>query len=189
MDETERERLAQLLMASQQQDSLAPMPRNPAAPADWAQNAVVGTAGKLAGLLMAPRRAMDQGMTTEEAIPWAGQMALTMAGTGAPAAGVGAVGSAGGKLTQPSAQQLAQNLRGAGTDRQAFETAYASLPGLSKAELSELANGFIFKDPAASGIKFKTKDEALKSIRQTWVERARFENKLKAVRGPNEPIE
>jgi hypothetical protein len=82
-------------------DELMAPPRNPAMPAEWAQRAVRTVGGKIADIVMAPRRAMDQGMTTEEAIPWAGDTALGMAGASAPFAARGAVGAAGGKLVQP----------------------------------------------------------------------------------------
>lgn len=79
-------------------DQLLPMPRNPAAPADWAQNAVRHAASELARIIALPRRAMEQGITTEEAIPWAGQVALSGAGSGAPMAAPGAAGIFGGRL-------------------------------------------------------------------------------------------
>jgi len=52
---------------------------------------------KLANILMAPGRAMDQGMTTEQAIPWAGDTAMMMGGIGAPNAPSGALGAFGGR--------------------------------------------------------------------------------------------
>ena len=83
-------------------DQLAPMQRNPAMPADWAQNAVRGLGGGILNILMAPRRAMDHGMTTGDAIPWGAQTAMGMMGMGAPMAEAGALGMAGGKLKQPA---------------------------------------------------------------------------------------
>lgn len=76
-------------------DQLVAPPRNPSAPADWASNLVLAGAGKVGNFLMAPGRAMDQGMTTGEAIPWAGDTAMIMTGGGAPLAAVrGVEGSA-----------------------------------------------------------------------------------------------
>jgi hypothetical protein len=86
------------LDAQRQTDQLVPPPRNPAAPADWAANAVRGAAGKLADIVTLPGRAMQQGITTEEAVPWATDTALNLAGGGAPMAERGAAGAFGGRL-------------------------------------------------------------------------------------------
>lgn len=67
-------------------DQLVAPPRNPSAPADWASNLVLAGAGKVGNFLMAPGRAMEQGMTTGDAIPWAGNTAMMMTGGGAPVA-------------------------------------------------------------------------------------------------------
>ena len=45
-----------------------------------------------------PGRAMQQGITTEEAVPWATDTALNLAGGGAPMAERGAAGAFGGRL-------------------------------------------------------------------------------------------
>lgn len=46
--------------------------------------------------MMFPGKAMDQGITTEEAAPWGAEMALNMAGIGTPFAKPGTLGVAGG---------------------------------------------------------------------------------------------
>lgn len=85
-------------------DPILPQPRNPAMPADFAQEAVRKVLGGLANMVMMPKRAMDQGITTEEAIPWAANTAMTLAGTGAPAAVPGAAGIFGGRLAKTADQ-------------------------------------------------------------------------------------
>lgn len=85
-------------------DPILPPPRNPAMPADFAQVAVRKVLGGLANMVMMPKRAMDQGITTEEAIPWAANTAMTLAGTGAPAAVPGAAGIFGGRLAKTADQ-------------------------------------------------------------------------------------
>lgn len=82
-------------------DELIPPPRNPAAPADWAQNAVRGVAGKLGDIVAMPRRAMESGITTEGAVPWATDTAMMMTGGASPFAPRGALtAGAGSRLTQ-----------------------------------------------------------------------------------------
>lgn len=102
-------------------DQLMPRPRNPAMPADWAQNLVRGVAGKLADIVMAPRRAMDQGMTTADATDWAGDVATMGIGAGAPAAVRGAAGIFGGRLAKTAdtdALAKAEELAKAGAPRE-----------------------------------------------------------------------
>lgn len=102
-------------------DRLMLPPRNPAMPADWAQNLVRGVGGKLADIVMSAKRAMDHGMTTEEAIPWGGDLAMTLAGAGAPAAVRGAAGIFGGRLAQTAdraALSRAEELAKAGAPRE-----------------------------------------------------------------------
>jgi len=91
-------------LAPMAEDPLLPVPRNPAMPADLAQRGVMGVANMLGNIVMAPKRAMDQGMTTSEAIPWAGDVATMGVGAGAPAAVRGAAGIFGGRLAQTADQ-------------------------------------------------------------------------------------
>jgi hypothetical protein len=89
-------------------DEIATPERNPALPPDWWNKGVTNVAGRLGNtvgnIIAAPRRAMEQGMTTEEAVPWAGDTALTLAGAGTPAAARGAAGIFGGKLAATADQ-------------------------------------------------------------------------------------
>jgi hypothetical protein len=93
-------------------DELIPPPRNPAMPADWAQRGVMGVANTLGNIVSRPRRAMEEGITSEEAVPWAGEVASTMAGVGGLGATSGALGAAGGKLVQPLISETGLAVKG-----------------------------------------------------------------------------
>jgi hypothetical protein len=126
-------------------DPIMPMPRNPAAPADWAQNAVRGAAGKVGDIVMAPRRAMDQGMTTADATDWAGDVATTMAGTGGLGAARGALGTAGGKLVQP------QGIRAFHSSPHDFDKFDFSKIGTGEGAQVYGHGGYFAENPAVSG--------------------------------------
>lgn len=150
-------------------DPLIQPPANPAMPAAWAQNAVRGIAGSLANIGMAPRRAMDQGMTTAEAVPWAGDMALNMAGAGAPTAARGAVGVAGGKLVQPQGERIV-GAAVQGADGRIFGGATHSGAAANAADYYKTTDLFgkgLLKDTALDGFltdtgRYVTREDALR---------------------------
>lgn len=72
-------------------DTLLPPPDNPATPPEWWNERVRNAARAFGSLVTFPGRAMQQGITTEEAIPWAADTALGMVGT--PGTPAGALGS------------------------------------------------------------------------------------------------
>ena len=80
-----------------------PYPTTPVDPAMARVAANVGGAifGGLKSFVETPGRAMQDGITTDQAVNWAAPTAMGMIGMGPIAAERGAVGAAGGKLGQP----------------------------------------------------------------------------------------
>jgi hypothetical protein len=68
-------------------------------------------------------------------------------------------------------------LRASGTDRSAFENAFANLKSAKHLTLSELAE--IARQYAHTVTKYKSKASALDDISKAFVRQARFENKLR----------
>jgi hypothetical protein len=92
-------------------------------------------------------------------------------------------GSKKGKLVTPIDEavvgQYLHRLTDVSTDQRAFDQALAALTkdsGVKLKEADAIARAFTRQQSA-----FKTKKAALTAIKQAFVERARFENKLKAV--------
>lgn len=85
-------------------DPLFPPPLNPAAPnpkvAELIRALAGGVAHGVGNIVSMPKRAMEQGITSEQAVPWAGDTALTMAGVRTPFAAPGTAGVFGGHLAQ-----------------------------------------------------------------------------------------
>ena len=82
-------------------------------------------------------------------------------------------------LNRTLVEDYASRLAAAGTDQTAFDQAFALLSADASVRLHEadaIARLFTHQQPA-----YKTKKAALTAIKQTFVERARFENKLLAV--------
>jgi hypothetical protein len=82
-------------------------------------------------------------------------------------------------LNQALVEDYATRLAAAGTDQNVFDQTFALLSGDGAVRLSEadaIARQFTRQQSA-----YKTKKAALTAIKQTFVERARFENKLLAV--------
>lgn len=65
---------------------------------DWWNKGVGEVANAFGRIVAMPRRAMERGVTTEEAIPWAADTAMNLAGVGTPMAASGAAGIFGGRL-------------------------------------------------------------------------------------------
>lgn len=73
-----------------------------------------------------------------------------------------------------------QSLKQAGTDQGAFQVAFAAMIAdrtVKLAQAVEIAREFMGWATA----QFRTKKAAFEAIQETFIERARFENKLKAV--------
>jgi soluble lytic murein transglycosylase-like protein len=97
-----------------------------------------------------------------------------------------AAASAEGRTAAPPAavdeaavERYVHRLTEAGTDTVAFDQAFAELSGdagIKQKEVDAIARQFTHRTSP-----FKTKKAALTAIRQTFVERVRFENKLRAV--------
>ena len=68
-------------------------------------------------------------------------------------------------------------LRASGTDRSAFENAFANLKSAKHLTLAELAE--IARQYAYTVTKYKSKASALDDISKAFVRQARFENKLR----------
>jgi hypothetical protein len=82
-------------------------------------------------------------------------------------------------LNQTLVEDYATRLAAAGTDQSVFDQTFALLTGDAAVRLNEadaIARQFTRQQSA-----YKTKKAALTAIKQTFVERARFENKLLAV--------
>ena len=76
-------------------------------------------------------------------------------------------------------ERYAQRLTDAGTQQDTFDKAFAALTDDSSVKLKEA--DAIARHFTQRHAPFKTKKAALAAIKQTFVERVRFENKLRAV--------
>lgn len=97
---------------------LPPPPSYVPQPVNTAVQSIAGALGKVVSF---PKRAMEQGVTTEEAIPWAADTALAGAGTAAGGAVPGAAGIFGGRLAQTAdhaALKMAEEMQRRGLPRE-----------------------------------------------------------------------
>jgi hypothetical protein len=82
-------------------------------------------------------------------------------------------------VDQAVVDQYAHLLAAAGTEERVFEETFAALTGDANVRLKEADT--IARQFTGQQSPFKTRKAALTAIKQAFVERARFENKLRAV--------
>jgi hypothetical protein len=82
-------------------------------------------------------------------------------------------------VDQAVVEQYLQRLAAAGTEERRFEETFAGLTEDANVKLKEADE--IARQFTRQQSPFKTRKAALTAIKQTFVERARFENKLRAV--------
>jgi hypothetical protein len=82
-------------------------------------------------------------------------------------------------VDQAVVEQYVHLLAAAGTEERVFEETFAALTGDTNVRLKEA--DAIARQFTRQQSPFKTRKAALTAIKQTFVERARFENKLRAV--------
>ncbi len=127
------------------QDQLQAAPQNPATPPDWWNRGVQGVAQGIGNIISFPRRAMEQGVTSEEAIPWSVNTMLNMAGGATPFAARGAAGIFGGRLA-------ADNLAKQGIDQPLFALKmadYMSANGAGKDDIYQITSKMLENTPYA----------------------------------------
>jgi hypothetical protein len=78
---------------------------------------------------------------------------------------------------QDAIQQHLTNLRGAGTDQQAFDLAFNKLKATKSAKLPDVAE--IARQFSLSVTAYKSKAAAYSDIEKAFIRQARFENKLR----------
>jgi hypothetical protein len=97
----------------------------------------------------------------------------------ATAAGAAKTASSPAAIDEASVEKYVNRLAEAGTETALFDQAFADLSADASIKLKEA--DAIARQFTSRHSPFKTKKAALTAIRQTFVERVRFENKLRAV--------